>query len=373
MLKRVKTLVREACDAALRSRDGTLPAKPDKEQRRHQRSELDKALGRIEWGLHEHKPYELSEEKSKEGWVNAEVLKPLKLALGQQHQLLCKDASTTTPCKFALRSDGCLTFALERLRSMVGDVAGAGHRKVIRRHIEGATHDPLGVIGGDPGSDTAMTLYTTTHVVEFGKGAGPDMKALAKKEQRMQGDQAIFQRMLVKASGDERKTLKPWTPSLAGTTFQRASKKHQIKKLHVTIRRGTQDEAGPSGLVVLGEPGRWDKHLCLKGLIGECERTCARNQTGSCPTLIRQHEAFTTQTCGLCGLTGSPKLGDKAVYCRDCSSWQQRDPAAARNILLKGLIKARNMVEADVVIAADNTTSSIEAYAGALRQLRRKG
>ncbi|CAM9761539.1 unnamed protein product [Chrysoparadoxa australica] len=131
MRKRVKTLVKEACDVALRSRDGTLPAKP--EQRRHRCSELDKALTRIEWGLHE---TQLSEEKSKEGWVNAEVLKPLKLALGLQHQLLCKDASTTTPCKFALLSYGCLTFASERLRSMVGDVAGAGHRKVICRHIE---------------------------------------------------------------------------------------------------------------------------------------------------------------------------------------------------------------------------------------------
>ncbi|CAM9597410.1 unnamed protein product [Chrysoparadoxa australica] len=74
------------------------------------------------------------------------------------------------------------------------------------------------------------------------------------------------------------------------------------------------------------------------------EKTWARNQTGACPVLIRQHEAFMTQACGLCGLMGSPKLGNKAVCCRDCSSWQQRDPAAARNILLKGLIKARNMV-----------------------------
>ncbi|CAM9219119.1 unnamed protein product [Chrysoparadoxa australica] len=190
--------VKEACDAALRSRDGTLPAKPgksahqfdlhfiscvnpqqcltiaitslltDKKQRRHQRSEVDKALGRIEWGLHKHKPYQLSEKKSKEGWVNY---------------------------------------------------------------------------------------------------------ALAKKEQRVRGDQAILENKLVKASGDERKTLQAMDSKLGRhRAFQRATMKRQIKKLHITIRRGTQDEAGWSGLVVLGEPGRWDKHLCLKGLIGECER-----------------------------------------------------------------------------------------------------
>ncbi|CAM9761467.1 unnamed protein product [Chrysoparadoxa australica] len=188
----------------------------------------------------------------------------------------------------------------------------------------------------------------------------------------MQGDQAIFQRMLVKASGDERKTLEAMDSKLGRHhAFQRATKKHQIKKLHVTIRRGTQDEAGPSGLVVLGEPGHWDKHLCLKGLVGECERTWARKQTGSCPILMHQHEAFSTQACGLCGLMGSRKLGDKAVYCRNCSSWQQRNPAAARNILLKGLIKARNMAEADVATTADNTTSSTEAYSDeALHRLK---
>ncbi|CAM9958594.1 unnamed protein product [Chrysoparadoxa australica] len=120
---------------------------------------------------------------------------------------------------------------------MVGDVVGAGHHKIIRHHIEGATHDhPLDVVGGDPGSDTAVTNYTTTHWVEYGKGAGPHMKALAKKEQRMQGDQAILQRMLVKASGDERKTLEDMDSKLGRhRAFQRATKKHQIKKLHVTL------------------------------------------------------------------------------------------------------------------------------------------
>ncbi|CAN0042029.1 unnamed protein product [Chrysoparadoxa australica] len=108
-----------------------------------------------------------------------------------------------------------------------------------------------------------MTNYTTTHWVEYGKGPGPHMKALAKKEQRMQGDQAILQRMLVKASGDEGKTLEDMDSKLGRhRAFQQATKKHQIKKLHVTIRRDTQDDAGPDGLVVFGEPGRWDKHLC---------------------------------------------------------------------------------------------------------------